>query len=195
MPFIKTIPESEATGDLKEMYKSEIQTRGYLPNFARIFCYKPKVMFAWRNLIKSINENMDRRRYELVTLAAARKLKSSYCSLAHGTVLISNYYSTDELNEIIKNQDSILLSATDKSIMKFAEKIVIDATSVNQNDIEELKNLGLNEEEIFEIVIVATARCFFSKTLDALGAEPDKVFLNMEENLKSSLIVGRSVFA
>jgi hypothetical protein len=30
---------------------------------------------------------MDLRRYELATLAAARRLRSSYCCLAHGRVL------------------------------------------------------------------------------------------------------------
>jgi hypothetical protein len=31
---------------------------------------------------------MDLRRYELATVAAARRLRSSYCTLAHGPVLI-----------------------------------------------------------------------------------------------------------
>jgi hypothetical protein len=34
---------------------------------------------------------MDPRRYELVTLAAARVLRSSYCSLAHGKTLAEQF--------------------------------------------------------------------------------------------------------
>jgi uncharacterized peroxidase-related enzyme len=193
MSFIKTISESESTGEVKDMYENERTTRGYVPNFAKIFCHRPKVMKAWRKLIGSIIENMDTRRYELVTIAAAAKLHSTYCMLAHGSVLKEKFYSSEQLNEIIKNPDSPLLTPVEKAIMNFAEKIVIEAPTITQKDIDLLRNLGLKDEEIFEIVTVATARCFFSKTLDALGAEPDKIYLNLDETLRNNLTVGRSV--
>jgi uncharacterized peroxidase-related enzyme len=193
MSFINTISESEAIGEVKEMYESEKTTRGYLPNFAKLFSLRPKVMGAWRNLIRSIIENMDTRRYELVTLAAAGKLRSSYCMLAHGSVLKDKFFSPEQLNEIIKIPDSLLLTPVEKAIMRFAENIVVDATSITQKDVDVLRNLGLEDEEIFEIVTVTTARCFFSKTLDALGAEPDKIYLNLDEKLRNSLTVGRSL--
>jgi uncharacterized peroxidase-related enzyme len=150
-------------------------------------------MGAWRNLIRSIIENMDTRRFELVTLAAAGKLHSSYCMLAHGSVLQEKFYSPEQLNEIIKNPDSSLLTPIEKAIMRFAEQIVIDATSITLKDIDMLRKFGLKDEEIFEIVTVATARCFFSKTLDALGAEPDKIYLDLDETLRNNLTVGRAV--
>ncbi len=193
MSFINTIPESVATGDVKDIYDGEKAAKGYLPNYAKLFCHRPKVMVAWRNLIRSIIENMDTRRYELVTLSAAGKLHSSYCMLAHGSVLKDKFYSSEELSEIVVNIDSPLLTPIERAIMRFAEKIVIDATSVTQNDIDALRNLGLKDDEIFEIVTVTTARCFFSKTLDALGAEPDNRYLNLDEKLRNNLTVGRSI--
>jgi alkylhydroperoxidase family enzyme len=113
--------------------------------------------------------------------------------LAHGSVLKDKFYSSEQLNEIIINPDSRLLTPIEKAIMRFSEKIVLDATSVNQNDIDNLKNLGLKDEEIFEIVTVTTALCFFSKTLDALGAEPDRIYMNLNETLRNNLTVGRSI--
>lgn len=38
---------------------------------------------------------MDPRRYELATIAAARRLHSSYCTLAHGSVLIDKFLDAD----------------------------------------------------------------------------------------------------
>ena len=193
MSFISTVSESEAKGDVKIMYESEKAGKGYVPNFAKIFSPHPKVMGAWRNLIKSIIEHMDTRRYELITIAAAGKLHSSYCMLAHGSVLKDKFFSSEQLNEIINNPDSPLLTPVEKAIMKFAGKIVIDATSINQMEIDNLRNLGLKDEEIFDIVTAAAARCFFSKTLDALGAEPDQIYMNLDEKLRNNLTVGRSI--
>jgi uncharacterized peroxidase-related enzyme len=193
MSFIGTIDESRAVGEVKELYENEKALKGYLPNYALVFSCRPKVMSAWKNLIRCIIDNMDVRRYELVTIAAAGKLHSSYCMLAHGTVLKEKFYSSEQLNDIVKDPDSSSLTPIEKTIMRFVEKIVEDASSITQNDVDELKNYGLKDEEIFEIVTAATARCFFSKTLDALGAQPDKVFLDLDESLRNNLTVGRSI--
>ena len=56
-------------------------------NYERAFAGRPEVYAAWGQLIGAIKSGMDVRRYELVTLAAARRLRSSYCCLAHGSIL------------------------------------------------------------------------------------------------------------
>ena len=40
---------------------------------------------------------------------------------------------------------------------------------------------------------MATARCFFSKTLDALGATADDKYLALDEKLQQALIVRRLI--
>ena len=57
-------------------------------------------MATWSAFLASIRGNMDPRRYELVTLAAARALQCSYCMLAHGAILRRDFYSAEQLTEI-----------------------------------------------------------------------------------------------
>lgn len=47
------------------------------PNFDRAFDERPQLQAAWLALNTSIKESMDLRRYELATLAAAQRLRSS----------------------------------------------------------------------------------------------------------------------
>jgi hypothetical protein len=54
-------------------------------NYEVAFADRPRVLAAWMQLNGSIKESMDLGRYELATLAAARRLRSSYCCLAPGT--------------------------------------------------------------------------------------------------------------
>jgi hypothetical protein len=44
-----------------------------------------------------------------------------------------------------------------------------------------------------DIVLAAAARCFFSKTLDALGVLPDASFRELEPELREALVVGRPI--
>jgi uncharacterized peroxidase-related enzyme len=191
MSYLQTVPEEEAAGAVREMYEKERSGRGYLPNFAKVFCFRPEAMHAFRALMKAINSRMDTRRFELVTLAAARDLRSTYCMLAHGAVLRKHFYDAGQVTEIACDRDSGILSAAEKAMMEFVSKLVADAASIRKEDIDGLHAHGFSDEEIFEIAGTAAVRCFFSKMLDALGAEPDVQFKSLEQGLRDALTVGR----
>ena len=78
MPYIQTISESDATGKLGELYEADLKSLGYVANYTKAMSLRPDVVAAWRQLIGAIRGNMDLRRYELVTLAAASRLRCSY---------------------------------------------------------------------------------------------------------------------
>ena len=77
--------------------------------------------------------------------------------------------------------------------MDLAEKVVVDATSIDNADLQPLRDLGLTETEIMDVVLAAAARCFFSKTLDALGVRADASFYELEPELRDALVVGRPI--
>ncbi|MDX6665128.1 MAG: hypothetical protein QOG68_1334, partial [Solirubrobacteraceae bacterium] len=88
MTFIDSVSEDEATGAVAAMYETDREVFGHLPNLTKGFALRPDVYAAWRQLNGAIKADMDLRRYELATLAAAGRLRSSYCSLAHGSILL-----------------------------------------------------------------------------------------------------------
>jgi hypothetical protein len=59
---------------------------------SRTYSHRPDALAAWIGLKDAVTSTMDRRRYELVTIAAARRVRSSYCMLAHGNVLADKFY-------------------------------------------------------------------------------------------------------
>jgi uncharacterized peroxidase-related enzyme len=193
MTFITVTPEGEAEGATKALYDGAKARFGFLPNMAKAFSHRPEVWQAWGVLLGSISSRMEPRRYELVTLAAAQELRSSYCMLAHGSILVRDFFSADELKAIVNKTATAKLHEADREVMQFAQKVVRDASSVTEADIENLRKVGLSDEEIFDIAGAAAARCFFSKILDALGAHPDYTYNELDEDLKRTLTVGRPI--
>jgi uncharacterized peroxidase-related enzyme len=194
MAFIDTIPPEAADGDVAAMYETDRAGWGFLPNFTRAYSHRPDVYAAWRGLNGSIKANMDERRYEIATLAAARRLRSSYCSLAHGRVL-ARLIPASVVQDIALGRPSEELDAVDTAVIDLADKVATDATSVTQGDIERLRGLGLADAEILDVVLAAAARCFFSKVLDAVGCDPDAAFNELEPGLRDALTVGRPIAA
>ena len=78
MAFIKTIPPEEAEGILAELYAADLKKHGLVPNYSRAWSLRPEALAAWRSLLSAIRSNMDARRYELVTLIAAARLRCTY---------------------------------------------------------------------------------------------------------------------
>ena len=191
MAFIATVADDEAAGAAAELISGDRARLGYVPNYTRLFAHRPSVYAAWRQLVTAVAANMDDRRYELATLAAARKLRSSYCMLAHGKVLADQFFDPPKLRDIVVDHHAAGLDKVDVAVMDFAEKVVDDATSVIPADIERLRSLGLSDVEILDVVLAAAARCFFSKTLDALCVEPDASFADLEPRLRDSLTAER----
>ena len=191
MAYINLVPEDKATGEVSRMYEEDRKRRGYVPNYAKIFSLRPAVKFAWNALLGSIRKEMDERRFELVTVAAARGLRSSYCMLAHGAVLRNKFYNDAQVVSIAKDFRAADLTPAEVAMMAFAEKVVRDATTVTQSDIDGLRKHGFTDAEIFDITATATSRSFFSKTLDALGAEPDPAYMELQAPVRIALTVGR----
>lgn len=191
--FIETPTETTATGDTAAMYARSRDSYGYLPNMVRAFGLRPDVMAGWTALLTSVRTPMEPRRYELVTLAAAGALTSSYCMLAHGSVLLKQGLTEPEVAAIATGAEEAPLTDQERAIMAYAALIARDATSVTQHDIDRLKGTGLTEAEIFDIAAAAAIRCFFSKFLDALGAEPDRAYMSLDPTLRATLTVGRAM--
>ena len=194
MAYIRELAADELSEQARKQQEKLREDQGYVPNYAKAFALRPDVLAAWGQLIGAIRGHMDPRRYELVTLAAARALRSSYCMLAHGSVLLrAGLFSEAELTEIARDTRSARLTTAEESIMAFAEKVAREAHAITAADVDGLRRHGLEDAEILDVVLAATARCFFSKTVDSVGALPDSAFASLDATLRGALTTGRPI--
>ena len=193
MSFLKTVAEEEAAGDVADMYQRDIERVGYLPNYSKTFSLHPAAYQAWRSLIASIAKPMDERRYELATFGTANRLRSTYCSLAHGQILVDKFLQPLVVEDLVEDVSTAGLDAIDTLVMQFAAKVAEDASTITEPDIEPLRSVGLSDRDIFDVVLAAAARCFFSKVLDATGTLADSAYNEMDPELRDALTVGRPI--
>lgn len=193
MPYLPTVPPEEAAGEVKAMYDKDLAAQGYVANYTRAFSRRPEVLQGWLALKNAITSGMDPRLYELATVAAAAVIRSSYCSLVHGQILAASYYPADTVAGIAEDEAAKTLDAADAAVVRLARKVAEESEKVTQEDIDELRDLGFSDDDVFNIILTAAARCFFSKVLDATGTLPDAVLHDMPDQLRSALTVGREI--
>lgn len=193
MTFISTIPEENAPDRVAKLYEADRDAQGRVPNYTRAFSLHPELYEAWKGLNGAVKGEMDLRRYELATLAAARRLHSSYCALAHGSVLVDRFMSQEELLDLVADHRHAGLDEVDVAVIDLAEKVAGDATAVTREDMDRLSSLGLSDRDILDVVAAAAVRCFYSTLLDALGVQADARFADLDPPMRGALTVGRPI--
>jgi alkylhydroperoxidase family enzyme len=86
------------------------------------------------------------------------------------------------------------LDATDRAVVDFATLVARDASSITASDVQQLRDQGLSDPEIVDIVLAAAARGFFTKVLDALGVQADAQLGEMfDPEVRRQVTVGRPI--
>ena len=190
--FIEVPDETTVDADVADWYQRQRASWGYLPNYAAAFATRPDVAEAWNTLNGAVRKHMDRRRYELATIAAARVYRSTYCIAAHSKFLRDQCGDEASMRAVAADPSGPTLDATDRAVVEFAAKVARDAASITAADVQRLRGHGLSDAEIVDIVFAAAARAFFTKVLDALGVQADvQLGEAFDPEIRDQVTVGR----
>jgi len=190
MPFIDTIPDTEINDEVRAMYARQESFWGFVPNYARVFCWRPEIMGLWAQLQAGIKRNMDKRRFELITFAAAHTQRSTLCSLAHGRALTA-FFSPEDVQLMARGASPASLTAPEAAMMSFARKVARGPFAIAASDVDELKKHGFTDAEVFDIAATVSARAFWTGIVESLGVEPEPPFHDLEHEFRKTMTVGR----
>jgi uncharacterized peroxidase-related enzyme len=192
--FIDTVGQESASGELADFYQQQQGAWGFLPNYALAFSPRPEVARAWGQLNQAVRDGMDRRRFEIATIAAARALRSTYCTAAHSMFLRDVCGDETTMTTLARDPSGESLDERDRAVYRFAAKVAADASAVEQADVDELRELGFTDGDVADVVYAAAARSFFTRVLDGLGAQLDvRTADTFPPDVLASLVVGRPV--
>jgi uncharacterized peroxidase-related enzyme len=172
MAILHAIPEDEASGDVAHMYEEDIKDLGHVATHTKVMALNPAADRLFNALAGAIARPLGGRRYELVTLAAARALQSQHCLLGHGRRTL-RYYDEPELVRIARNYRDAELSPAEVEMMAYAERLSTDAAAMTEADSVRLREAGFTDDEIVNITLAAALRNYYSRSIQALAVEVD----------------------
>jgi uncharacterized peroxidase-related enzyme len=193
MSFLKTTTEEDATGDIAEIYAKESQQRGYVMDATKVMTTRPEILPAWEEFYSLVRGRftLTSREWKLITLIAAKQIRSTYCSVVYGKALVDQLGSAEQVLEIQQDYHHAGLSERDVAMLEYAEKVCNDAPAVTQADIDRLRQHDFSDQQIFDIAFCASLRNFMSRFYDAVGASPDEEFRALDPSFRQPLTVGR----
>lgn len=111
--------------------------------------------------------------------------------LSHGAVLRSKFFSAEQVEAIARDFRAAGLPPAEVAMMEYAVKVSTEPYKVVPREIAGLRAHGYSDAEIVDIAAAAAARNLISRLVDALGVEPDIEHLDLDEQLRDVLTVGR----
>jgi len=187
MAIITAPSEDETTQPVSSIYASDIEELGYVASHTKVLALNPEAYAAGDALLDAIATSMGKRRYELVTLAAALGAKSKHCLLAHGGKAL-DVIDHDDLVRIARDYERAGLSPAEVEMMRFAEKVSTEAAAMTDDDSRRLRDAGFGDREIVDIALAAAARNYMSRAIQALAIDVDPSPL--DDELQRALLAG-----
>jgi len=194
--FIQTVDAHADDPEVSAWFEQQHAVWGYLPNYAAAFASRPDVARAWTTLNTTIRGGMDRRRFEIATIAASRALHCTYCVAAHSKFLRDVCDDEPTMRALAGDPAGDTLTAADRAVVRFATRVAIDAASIDAGDVDELRQHGLTDADVADVVFAVAARSFFTRVLDGLGVLADhQLGATFDPELREQLTVGRPIAA
>ena len=176
MTFIKTIPKEEAQSPLKELYQEIQDTIGFnkVPNAFISSSIDPEITrWVWQGVKTMMlrDSSIDRSLKETIALVVSKNNACSYCVGVHNMMLKAIGYDSKKIEELNEDYQSSSLSEKEKAVLDLSLKVTNESNKITEKDHENLKKHGMTEQQILEVISVASLFNFINRFVDALGTD------------------------
>jgi uncharacterized peroxidase-related enzyme len=178
----------------RRIFDEDLEEHGFVMNVSRLWAYAPgelESLFDWLGAVTRLG-SLSRRQRGILVAAAASTLGDAYCSLAWGQRLAEDS-SSAIAGDVLRGGDEGLDEA-ERALATWARRVVSDPNGVTDDNVEELRNVGFSDTQIFAITAYVAGRIAFSTVNDALGAQPDQqLAADVPREVRDAVHYGRPV--
>jgi uncharacterized peroxidase-related enzyme len=188
------LEEPPVSPQVQALFDEDLAEGGYVWNVSRLWAHQPDTVSKLFDLMSQAfrASGLSFRQRGILVAAAASALGDSYCSLAWGGKLATA--SEPALAAGVLNGSDAALTDQEKAMAAWARKVVKDPNATAPADIQELRDAGLDDGQIFAITVFASLRLAFSTVNDALGAQPDaQLAESLPPEVRKAVTFGRPV--
>jgi uncharacterized peroxidase-related enzyme len=178
MAWIKTIPFSEATGKLKELYKQVVSFNNSVDNVVTMHSLRPHTLEAHLSLYRAVLHHPDNTlpRWYLEALGTYVSYLNNchYCFTHHSRGMqreLGSELKSEQLLKAIREDSFKSTFLTQKEILGFeyARSLTKDPTKMDSNLILEMRESGIPDSEILEMNQVISYFAYVNRTVIGLG--------------------------
>lgn len=167
MPMIQ---EADATGEVAEIYEAVQREMGipFVPNIDKSLAIAPNALKgSWevlRHVFLQTNLPMSLAAMILFSISSANQCK--YCGPIFKATCMSAGIDEDTLAALDSDLE-VLSPLRVQAIVKFAKKCALDRANIEDADFDHVRDQGVSDEEIMEIIALAALGNYLNTIADS----------------------------
>ncbi|MGB3634263.1 MAG: peroxidase-related enzyme [Rubrobacteraceae bacterium] len=171
--------EDELPENLRGLFSKAREAVGFVPNVFRAYSYRPERLSAWFNHYKQLHEpteNLDAAEREMIAVAVSMVNGCLYCLVAHGAALREALGDPILADRITLDYRRAGLDERCTAILDYATKVTERPLDCTPEDLTRLQENGLTEEEVWDVVEIASMYNFTNRMSLACGMIPNEEY-------------------
>ena len=172
MSHIDTIDESDATGDLADLYEQIVRSRGKLANILQVHSLNPDALAAHLDLYDILQfgpSPLGRPEREAIAVVVSAANGCAYCVRHHAEALQAYWKDEDRVDQLAADFRKADLDAKLKAACTYADRLTRSADASSEDHVEALRNAGWSDRAILDITLVTAYFNFVNRIANGLG--------------------------
>ncbi len=174
MSWIDEIEISEADGRLAEIYTELVEKRGKVSNILKVHSLNPEAMAGHLDLYMTLmfgKSGLSRAEREAIGVVVSAENDCAYCVNHHAEAL-RHFIKDEETLQMLMTADGLeTLEPRLSNIVRHAEKLTSAPEAMTESDLGELRAVGLSDQDILDLTLIAAYFNFVNRIVLGLGVE------------------------
>jgi uncharacterized peroxidase-related enzyme len=179
MPHVPLLPPTDATKNVQAVYEEFYRRMSFPspPNFIMTQGHSPTVARGTWEAVRNIlvTGEIPRWTKEMMFVAISNDRNCRYCSAAHLACCRMLGVEPEMLNRLVRDVHSIPNSKL-RDMILFAIKCSRDPQGLEAADFDNLRQHGLNQSQIVEIIAMSALAVYANIIADATAMDDDEMF-------------------
>lgn len=194
LSYLRPPVESEIPGEIREfldgLYEQVGAQQGYVPNLFKVLALNPHQFRGWVQYISTLFGNpdtsyLDPIEQEMMGLVVSAINRCNLCLSFHADSLRGLTKDPVWVEQLANNYRSVKLTERQRAMCDFASFLTLRPNESESDQIDKLRAVGLNDNEILETVMVASYFNFSNRFATALGIKANDEHFFSNRNFDS----------
>jgi uncharacterized peroxidase-related enzyme len=174
--------EGELPDDIREIYETNENKIGFVPNVFRAYSRRPdhfRAFMAYHDVLMKGPGGLSRAEREAIVVAVSAENRCQYCMTAHGAALRILGKDVPLAEQIANNWQTADAPPRLRAMLAFASRVNEPGFAATDEEIATLRNAGFTDDDIWDIAAIAAFFGFSNRMAGLMDMRPNPEFYTM----------------
>ncbi len=182
-------PLGDLPDDIRSRIESVSEKSGFVPNVFRVLAHRPdefRAFFAYHDALMEKESGLSKGEREMIVVVTSAMNSCLYCVIAHGAIVRIREKNPRLAEQLATDYTRADITDRQLAMLDFACLIADQASEVSDEDLDELREHGFSQEDIWDIGAVAAFFALSNRMAGLTDMLPNDEFYTLGREPKTS---------